>query len=863
MEITASFGYWVRRRRKALDLTQQALADLSGCSLAAIKKIETDQRQPSQQLAERLADSLQVPPDERAAFLARARGLLVAEDIAPPIQPSVAAPVAPSALPAESTSFVGRAVELAQIERYLADPGCRLLTLIGPGGIGKTRLAQRAAAQARFAQGACFVPLADIAAPELAAPAVARRLGLQMADASNHEAGLLAYLRDREMLLVLDNVEQLLTPEGSAAALLSLLSQILDACPDVKLLLTSRERLNIQAEWLLPLAGLPGEDSGMALFVERAQRVRPSFTPEGHEATISTICRLVDGLPLAIELAAGWAQTLSCEQIADQIRSNIDFLATRRRDAPERHRSVRALFDGAWRLLGDQERELLMRLSVFQGGFTAETARAIAFAPTGMVLEAPFSILMLLSTLVDTSLVGVDGHGRYELHELTRRYAAERLAAAGETQTIRGRHLDACTALAWNAAAHFSDAEAAHWFERMHTEQANLGAAWDWAMACGDTAALYRLARPLGIFWIERGVWREGAVRLQHLLDRTQDDGSPERALAMIFCGTLLARSGHPFEALPYMTDGYTLAERSGDAYALGIAALAMSQTASEPAQRLRFCRQAIEQFRAVQSYAELARMLWLWGDELRAQSELEQARTAYAESLQLYRDMGNRFDIVYPLGNLGRLALLGGDIASAQRSFAECVELSRRTGNSVSLADWLVRLGSVALYQGKLAQARAALQEALALAQELAHNQLVPNILAWLAILAVTEGDTDTAGRLLHQCLDDGARMIAAGNQMRDTQYHERPDFLETVIAVAHLHAARSQWECATLTLSFATQLLRKQGSPLDPPLQSMLGELRATCRSTLGEAVFTAHWRHGQTLGFDQLVRRCPQAG
>jgi len=220
---------------------------------------------------------------------------------------------------------------------------------------------------------------------------------------------------------------------------------------------------------------------------------------------------------------------------------------------------------------------------------------------------------------------------------------------------------------------------------------------------------------------------------------------------------------------------------------------------------------------------------------------------------------MGNQFDIVYPLGNLGRLALLGGDVAGARRSFAECVELSRRMGNSISLADWLVRLGSVACYQGELMPARAALQEALTFAQELAHSQIVPNILAWLALVAVAEGDLEQAGQYMQQSLDDYARIFVTGDeaQMRDTQYRERPDFLEALIAAAHLHTARQQLDRAVVVLSFAARLQREQGYRLDPPLQAVVDELCAACRAGVDSAAFAEGWEAGQVIGIAELLQ------
>ena len=326
-------------------------------------------------------------------------------------------------LPAPRTSFVGRASELDEIDRLLEDPDCRLLTLVGPGGAGKTRLALEAAARRieRYPHGVHFVPLVSVASPEFLAPAVAESIQFAVDGAHSGfsaQEQLLDYLGERSTLLVLDNFEHLV--DGA-----DLLGEIIERAPKVELLTTSRERLNVQSEWVLDVHGLGLAENGnggsgaLRLFVERATQVEPGFSLDDDERTEARrICRLVEGLPLGIELAASWVSVLSCAEIADEIERNIDFLATSMRDVPERHRSLRAAFDQSWRLLSGEQQDVLARLSVLRGDFGREAAAAVAGAD-----------LRLLSDLVSKSLVRRSDFGRYELHELLRQYAAEKLAA--------------------------------------------------------------------------------------------------------------------------------------------------------------------------------------------------------------------------------------------------------------------------------------------------------------------------------------------------------------------------------------------------------------------------------------------------
>ena len=364
MELPITFGEWLRQGRNQLRLTREEFAGRVGCSVSALRKIEDGERRPSSLIAELMANCLNVPLAERSTFVRVARGELSVDRLSPPSKLLTGSSVpSPAALPRINlpvlpTPLIGRQREVEELSQLLRDPQCRLLTLAGPGGIGKTRLAIETASQVQdaFADGVYFVPLASVNTTRFIVPVMGDAVGFafQSAGSADPKTQLFGYLAEKQTLLLADSLEHLLAEPG-----IELLAELLANAPQVKLLVTSRESLGLQGEWVFEVQGLPVPENGHAeesakntsveLFLQRARRAHVGFDATlADYPAIVRICRLVDGMPLGIELAAAWVRTLACDEIAREIERGLDFLSVSTRDLPARHRSMRAVFDHSW-----------------------------------------------------------------------------------------------------------------------------------------------------------------------------------------------------------------------------------------------------------------------------------------------------------------------------------------------------------------------------------------------------------------------------------------------------------------------------------------------------------------------------------
>lgn len=507
---------WTRGRRSLLKgLMVQALHTL------VVRHLEREEYAPGIDYANRLLELepwreethrhlmiLLARSRQRSAALAqydRCRRALAAELSAEPMPETTAlynrikaaAAPPPHNLPPQSTPFVGREVELAEIASYLNNLDAQLLTLVGPGGIGKTRLALQAAARCvepeaaveqRFSDGVFFVPLSAEApgGPQASLmAAMADALHFDFAGPVHPQAQLLGYLREKDMLLILDNFEHLVTEARQ-------LVDILRLAPKVKLLVTSRARLSLQEEWLIEVKGLdfpatadaPIDStaySAVALFVQRAQHLQVGFTlSEAEVSDAVRICQLVEGVPLCIELAASWLRVLSCKEIAAEIETGLDFLTTNLKNVPDRHRSLRAVFDHSWNLLSPVEQAMFRRLTVFRGGFQREAAAQVVGAS-----------LPMLADLVDKSLLRRNAIGRYEIHDLLRQYAEEKLQANPiESEQIHDAHCSYYADLLSQHQAELKGEDLPAALTVLNAERENVRAAWNWAVSHRKAAEL-------------------------------------------------------------------------------------------------------------------------------------------------------------------------------------------------------------------------------------------------------------------------------------------------------------------------------------------------------------------------------------
>lgn len=723
-----SFGAWIKKRRARLGLTRERIAQQVGYSVAMIRKIEEDERRPSAQAAARLAAALEIPAEQQEAFLQVARQERAAVRLDLPLEaapfPWQAPAPPPTNLPPPVTPFVGREAELARLDGLLQDPAARLVALVGLAGTGKTRLALQAAGGRleAFPQGVFYVPLAALDSPEGMAAAIGSAIGLRFYEAAAPEEQLLRYLRGRRMLLVLDNLEHLVKGAG-------LLQRLLQAAPGVRLLVTSRERLNLQGEWVFEVEGLPyppeAEESGrveayeaVQLFVQTARRVQSGFVlDETCREPAARICRLVEGMPLAIELAAAWVRALSCQQIAAEIENNLDFLRAYARDLPERHRSLRAALDRSWDLLPPEEQRAFRRLSVFQGGFRREAAQAVA----GAGLEA-------LTSLLDRSLVKRTGEERYDLHELVRQYAALRLQEtpeeAARTLERHSRHYAGLLAGWGQALAGPGQLQA---LAEMDAEMDNVRRAWGRMVAQGESEAIRRALPALWRYHDIRGRFYDGIVLMQQaagVLHGPEGAASrPAGEAGRALLGRVLALQGYFYSWLGRYEEARLGLQRS----------LALLRPGSD--------RAALAFALAVLGYMQ-SRL-----------GEYREARQITEESLRIHRELGDHDSMVYNLVTLSYIHQAQGDYRQAYEVSAEGLALSRDTlGNPLATAHCLLALSAAASQLGRHQAARGWAEESLRLSRELDHRSGIAYALRWLGLIRSRLGEAEPAAALLGQ---------------------------------------------------------------------------------------------------------------
>lgn len=719
-------------------------------------------------------------------------------------QEAPARPATKSAVPPSVTPLIGRETELIQIQQRLTDPDCRLLTLVGPGGIGKTRLALAVTQDypTTFDEGCAFVPLASVTNTDLLTTAIADALGFAFYGRSCPQQQLLNYLQGKRLLLILDNFEHLL-------AGVNYVTTVLQRVPGVKLLITSRERLNLQAEWVLPVPGLaypaeimastaasPTTYSAVQLFLQTALRSAPGFSVD--LSAIARICQLVDGLPLGIELAAAWVRALPCSDIAQEISRNLDFLTAQWGDLPARHRSLRAVFEHSWALLTDEEQTVFRQLSIFRGSFD----RAAAEVVTG-------ASLFQLVTLTDKSLLRCLDNGRYAVPEALRTFAAaKRREHPHEQKTVTRRHGRYFADLMQQWEPHLKGRHQIETLAVISTDIENIRRAWEWATSERDTLILNKVLASLAMFYEMRSYFEEGLTTFRDADQAFQtfdvftagSQHGPHEKHWMITRAQLLAWQGHFSHRLGRYDKARTLLEKSltilppeDDAVQTDIAFLynnlgyvAWSQGQYERAEthyqqslaiyrrlndkwgqshvlnNLAILPQNLAQTRALlqESRVVAQEIADLWGltrvlNNLGIVTEDKQAaRQLYQESVAICQQIGDRFLSTFPMTNLGHITRQAGDFAAAQQFYTESLTICREIGYQAGIARNLGHLGTAAYALGDYAAAAKQCQTGLNICQKIGDQRGQGLLTYTLGLVATACGQFAAANDYFQQSL-------------------------------------------------------------------------------------------------------------
>lgn len=698
---TASFGAWVRRARQAHGLTQDSLAEQVGCATATIRKIEASERRPSFQMASRLAQMLGVAAAEQQDFIQAARA--VPEPL--PTVPEPASAEQIHHLPQYLTPLVGRTQAQADLRQLLTQPGCRLLTVLGAGGIGKTRLAvDTLEAMNTSGYRIAFVPLTAVRHVAALPTAIADGIGLQLKGNIDILQQVLHQLQAQPTILILDSLEHLLADRALPGLLTSLLTEI----QQLKLVVTSRERLRLSGEWVLELPGLslPSDAQGrdaehsesVLLFLDRARRMVAGFSLDfSNRSAITQITRMLDGVPLAIELAATWVRLLSCAEIASEIERSLDFLSLADRDIALHHRSMRAVFEYSWQMLKVDEQAILARLAVFQGGFTRDAAAEVAYAQ-----------LTDLASLASKSLIMPGKHRRYDLHELLRLFAFEKLASmpaepgTSMLATTQILHLDYFLQLAEQSAPELEGQQQLALLMCFEEEHENFRAALRFALQSSTSPAVHvsgaRLAAALGPFWFIRGHLSAGLKWMQQALDLTEADSQPQARIHTVFGFFALLRHDIP-RAREHLEQAIRLSQRYLDMrsealawHYLGLVAALEGNNAEDRAaqqQCILIAGQIGESYLIALANVKL-------GHCERVDGNHEQAEEHYRSGIAYFSAIGDRNQLAAPLRRLGHLLLIRQDTVQALHYFRQSLTLNLEVGDMRATAACLLAIACV-----------------------------------------------------------------------------------------------------------------------------------------------------------------------
>jgi predicted ATPase/class 3 adenylate cyclase len=721
-------------------------------------------------------------------------------------------------LPLQPTPLVGREKEVSEVCDLMRGGETRLLTLTGPGGTGKTRLALQAAADLLdvFSDGTFFVPLATVSEVELLLPAVAETLGVMEAEEQPLDETLKDYLSERRMLLVLDNFEQVL---GAAPAVMELLA----AAPGIKVLATSRAPLGLYGEHEFPVPPLTLPDlrnppplerltqyEAVGLFVERARALKPDFKVTNESApAVAEICVRLDGLPLAIELAAARIKLLPPRAMLHRLGSRLKLLTGGARDLPERQRTLRATIEWSFALLEEGEQLLFRRLAVFSGGRTLEAIEEICDAEG----DLPVDSFEGVSSLFDKSLLrqeeGPNEEPRFVMLETVHEFAREKLQGSGEAEEIKRRHAEHFLTLAEEAYPKLRGPDQLQWLERLEAEHDNMRAALSWALGRKEAELALRLGGALSGFWSKRGYYGEGRRWLEGAL-AIEGRGSPEvRAMALAGVGDLALEQGE--------------LDRAQQACEEGLEFLAHDATVVSEAKLIL-----------------LAFLGWVaWERE-----EYEQAKQLFEEGLALSREMRDTWWLASALSNLAVVSHFLGNSEKATELYEESMSLFREKGDKRRLATCLNNLAMVMCSQGDLGWAAKLIEEAVALLRELGARGVVSIGLCNLGWIAILQDDLGRAADLYRESLS------------LSWETGVNPVVQRTLEGIACLAGANGEAERAARLWGAAQALHKAKGIPRDIDFLAEADARISAVRMSMGEQAWEEAWRKGRVMTLDEAV-------
>jgi len=790
------FGDLLRRHRRDAGLSQEKLAELAGLSVDAIAALERGRRRaPRPHTLRLLGDALRLGAPDRAQLTAAARrdGDTTRSAIRVP--------------PVAANELIGRATEVDETARLIGDRITRLLTLSGPGGVGKTQLALAVATLVahRFDDGVCWVPLAPVSEPSAVTPTIAAAIGMRPLDGGQLIDEIAEQIGRRSLLLVLDNCEHLLADTAGVV------SALLECCPNLTVLATSRELMRVPGEsvYVVPPLALPENDEqldtspAVRLFIDRA--TARGHRPVGQIDQVARVVSRLEGMPLAIELAAARTNVLTVEELAAELDSSFAILAGGSSTAGPRQESLSGAIGWSHRLLTSAEAELFAKLSVFVGGWSLNAAAAVL---SGHLTPGPLeraSALDLTSRLVDKSLIRVSrdrGIARYDMLAVIREFAADQLTLGGADEETARNHAGYYIALAEEAESHLRGANQGDWLNRLDGELDNLRAAMSWALRTDAATEAIRLAGGLWLFCYLRGHYAEGSDWL-------------ERALTLADAGGA--------ELAPYKAKA-----------CLGAGLLAFLQCEYDAATtRL---ESALAQYKEMDDTAGTALVMQRLGGVARERGDYVTAENLHCQSYDLFESLGDRSGMSWAHNQLGFVAWLRGDLEIAARRCKRARDSFRVLGDGEGLAWSLISLGTIAQYGGELAEAEDLLQESLALSQRLGYREGVAWSLNQLGIVERRRGLTERAVHLLDESLAEHRDL---GDRWRSASV------LEELATVAQ---QRNRTEYAAFLLGAADGIREAIGAPVPEIEKADLQRTKKAIEQALDRRSFRAAWSAGR---------------